>query len=57
MVRVEPGGSAVVAGTAAPGAEVTIYADAAPLAQATADADGNFVAIFQAPAGRRRRRR
>ena len=49
MVRVEPDGSAVVAGTAAPGAEVTIFADAAPLATATADADGNFVAIFEAP--------
>jgi nucleoid-associated protein YgaU len=49
VVRIEPGGSAVVAGTAPPGAEVTIYADAAPLAQATADADGNFVAIFEAP--------
>jgi nucleoid-associated protein YgaU len=49
VVRVEPGGSAVVAGTAAPGAEVTVYADAEPLAQATADAEGNFVAIFEAP--------
>ena len=50
VVRVEPGGSTVVAGTAAPGAEVTIYADAEPLAQATADHEGNFVAIFDAPA-------
>ena len=50
VVRVEPGGSAVVAGTAAPGAEVTIYAGAEPLAQATADHEGNFVAIFDAPA-------
>jgi nucleoid-associated protein YgaU len=50
VVRVAPSGSAVVAGTAEPGAEVTIYADAAPLAQATADAEGNFVAIFEAPA-------
>ena len=49
VVRVDPSGSAVVAGTAEPGAEVTIYADAAPLAQATADAEGNFVAIFEAP--------
>jgi nucleoid-associated protein YgaU len=49
VVRVEPGGSAVVAGTAAPGAEVTVYADATPLAHATADAEGNFVAIFEAP--------
>ena len=49
VVRVDPDGSAVVAGTAEPGAEVTIFADAEPLAQATADAEGNFVAIFQAP--------
>ena len=48
VVRVEPDGSAVVAGTAAPGAQVTIYADDAPLAQAEADAEGNFVAIFEA---------
>ena len=52
LVRVDPDGSAVVAGTAAPGAEVTIYADSAPLAHATADADGNFVALFKAePSG------
>ncbi len=46
LVRVEPDGSAAVAGTAEPGSRVTIYADAAPLAEARADADGNFVAIF-----------
>ena len=46
LVRVEPDGSAVVAGTAEPGAEVTIFADQAPLAEAEADAEGNFVAIF-----------
>ena len=45
LVRVEPDGSAAVAGTAAPGAKVTIYADGAPLAEVEADAEGNFVAI------------
>lgn len=49
LVRVEPDGQAVVAGTAAPGAEVTVYAGATPLAETTADAAGNFVAIFAAP--------
>ena len=49
VVRVEPDGSALVAGTAAPGAAVTVYADDAPLAEATADAEGNFVAVFEAP--------
>jgi nucleoid-associated protein YgaU len=48
IVRVEPDGSALVAGTAEPGARVTIYADEAPLAEAEADAQGNFVAIFRA---------
>ncbi len=47
LVRVEPDGSAAVAGTAEPNSTVTIYADAAPLAGAEADADGNFVAIFE----------
>ena len=47
VVRVEPDGSAVVAGTAAPGSTVTVYADDAPLAEAEADAQGNFVAIFE----------
>lgn len=48
VVRVEPDGQAVVAGTAAPGAAVTIYADQTPLAETTADSGGNFVAIFRA---------
>jgi nucleoid-associated protein YgaU len=47
LLRVEPDGATVVAGTAEPGAEVTIYADAAPLATAETDAEGNFVAIFE----------
>lgn len=52
LVRIEPDGQAVVAGTAAPGAAVTIYADEAPLAETTADGAGNFVAIFRAePSG------
>lgn len=48
VVRVEPDGSALVAGTAAPGSEVTIYAGSEPIATATADEDGSFVAIFDA---------
>jgi nucleoid-associated protein YgaU len=47
LVRVEPDGSAAVAGTAAPDARVTIYADGAPLAEVEADAAGNFVAILR----------
>lgn len=48
IVRVEPDGSAVVAGTARPDAKVTIYADGVPLAAVEADDDGSFVAIFRA---------
>jgi nucleoid-associated protein YgaU len=48
LVRVEPDGSAVVAGTAEPGADVTIFADSVPLAEVEADAEGNFVAVFRA---------
>lgn len=51
LVRVEPDGSAVVAGRAAPGARVTIYAEDVPLAEAEADASGAFVAVFRAPPG------
>ncbi len=47
VVRVEPDGSAAVAGTAAPGAKVTVFADQTPLAEAEADAKGNFVAVFK----------
>ncbi len=48
IVRVDPGGSALVAGYAVPGSEVSILADGAALARAEADADGNFVAFFDA---------
>lgn len=48
VVRVEPGGSALVAGRADPGATVTLYAGDHPVADAQADAQGNFVAMFQA---------
>ncbi len=47
LVRVEPDGSAVVAGTAEPGSKVTILADASPVAEVDADASGNFVALFK----------
>jgi len=51
LLRVEPDGSAVVAGRAAPGARVTVLGEAGPLAEAEADASGEFVAIFRAPPG------
>ncbi len=45
VVRVEPGGDAVVAGRAEPGAEVALMAGGRTLAQTRADADGNFVIL------------
>ena len=48
VVRVEPDGSAAVAGTAAPGREGDdLSPTPTPLAEAEADAEGNFVAMFK----------
>ncbi|NNF25061.1 MAG: LysM peptidoglycan-binding domain-containing protein [Rhodobacteraceae bacterium] len=47
MVRVEPGGSAVIAGAAAPGATVSVLVDGVEVGQAVAGADGGFVAILE----------
>ncbi|NKX46260.1 LysM peptidoglycan-binding domain-containing protein [Roseicyclus persicicus] len=46
VVRVEAGGSAVIAGQAGPGATVTLSLDGAPLQVVEADAAGNFVAML-----------
>ena len=48
VVRVEPGGEAVVAGRAAPKSQVTLLSGARLLGQSGADADGNFVILPQA---------
>lgn len=48
VVRVEPGGEAVVAGRAAPRSQVTLLSGARLLGQGGADADGNFVILPQA---------
>ena len=45
VVRVEPDGSAIVAGRAEPGSTVSIEVDGETQAEVTADDDGNFVAI------------
>jgi nucleoid-associated protein YgaU len=47
LVRLEPDGSALVAGRAEPGAEVQIIVDGSRVATATADASGNFVAFIE----------
>ncbi|MGB8813433.1 MAG: hypothetical protein WCC57_09620, partial [Paracoccaceae bacterium] len=49
-VRVEPDGSALVAGRAAAGAAVSILVDGAEVATATADNGGKFAALFSLPA-------
>jgi nucleoid-associated protein YgaU len=45
IVRVDPKGSAVIAGRAAPGAEVTVEANGKPLGTARADSSGQFVIL------------
>lgn len=52
LVRVDPQGTAIVAGTATPGAVVSILVGEIVRASATADAEGKFVVIFDAPAAR-----
>ncbi len=46
VVRVEPDGSALVAGQAAPGAMVSLRMGPETVATATADANGKFVSMF-----------
>lgn len=48
-VRVEPDGSAVVAGRALAGAAVSLRVDGVEVANAVADASGAFVALFSLP--------
>jgi nucleoid-associated protein YgaU len=43
IVRVEPGGSTLIAGRSAPGAEVTLRVDGREAGSAIADTEGNFV--------------
>lgn len=46
VVRVEPDGTAVIAGRAAPGSRVRVEIDGAIAGEADADARGNFVALL-----------
>jgi len=46
VVRVDTGGRALIAGSAAPAASVAILIDGTETAHATADDQGNFVALF-----------
>ncbi len=48
VVRVEPGGEAIVAGRAAPQSQVTLLSGDRSLGQTSADSDGNFVILPQA---------
>lgn len=50
LVRVEPDGSATVAGRAAPGAVVSLRVDGVEVAQATADGQGSFAVLLTLPA-------
>ena len=50
VVRVEPDGSATIAGYAAPGSTVSLRVDGGEVITAPADASGNFVVLFTLPA-------
>ncbi|WP_424942859.1 LysM peptidoglycan-binding domain-containing protein [Aliiroseovarius crassostreae] len=49
VVRVEPDGSAVIAGQAAPGSQVQLMVDDAVVGTAESDGNGNFVALLDLP--------
>ena len=49
IVRVDPKGSAVIAGRAAPGSSVLIYAGGEVVAEAEADARGEWVVLIETP--------
>lgn len=49
IVRVEPGGSAVIAGRAVPGSEITLFNGKQKLGSATASAGGEWVIVPDAP--------
>lgn len=49
IVRVSPGGAAVIAGRAAPGSEVTVMAGDTPIGSATADERGEWVVLPDQP--------
>ncbi|MCH7937580.1 MAG: LysM peptidoglycan-binding domain-containing protein [Proteobacteria bacterium] len=49
VVRVEPGGDAVMAGRAQPGSTVVIMADGKPIGEVTADERGEWVFVPTAP--------
>jgi len=49
VVRIEPNGSAVIAGFAEPGSKIRLGVSGVPVAEAVADGNGNFVALFELP--------
>jgi LysM repeat protein len=51
LTRIEPGGSAVVAGQAVAGSVISLMVDGREVATTTADANGKFVALFMMPLG------
>ncbi len=49
IVRVDPTGSAVIAGRAEPGSEILLYANRVEIARATSDARGEWVMVVETP--------
>lgn len=47
VARLDPAGSSVIAGLAAPGSDVTVLADGKPIAVVKADANGEWVLVTQ----------
>ncbi len=50
VVRIDPTGSAVIAGQVGPAAKISVLVDGAEVANTTADSSGKFVAMFDLPA-------
>ncbi len=50
IVRIEPNGSSLIAGTAAPGSQIIVQVGDEEFAKVTADGQGKFVAMFDLPA-------
>ena len=49
LLRAEPDGSLLIAGTGSPGARIEVYANGAPLGTTTAEPSGDWVVVPEAP--------
>ncbi|MDB5621654.1 MAG: hypothetical protein JWR39_217 [Devosia sp.] len=49
LLRAEPDGSVVIAGSGTPGTEVEVFSDGAPIGRASVESSGDWVLVPQAP--------